>query len=36
VDFLTDPRFVAAYRRGMASGDHISREPGSDDDIHIE
>jgi O-methyltransferase len=36
VDFLSDPRFVAAYRRGMASGHHIGREPGSDDDIHIE
>jgi hypothetical protein len=36
VGFQKDPRFVAASRRGMASGHHISREPGSDDDIHIE
>jgi O-methyltransferase len=36
VGFLRDPRFQAAYRRGMDSGHHIAREPGSDDDIHIE
>jgi O-methyltransferase len=36
VDFLKDPRFVAAYRHGMASGHHIGRQLGSDDDIHIE
>src|SRR5262245_60087830 len=36
VDFLVDPRFMAAYQRGMDSGHHISRPPGSDEDIHIE
>jgi hypothetical protein len=36
VDFLTDPRFVAAYRRGMDSGHHVVRERGSREDIHIE
>jgi O-methyltransferase len=35
-DFLQDPRFRRAYRRGMQSGHHIVRPPGSDDDIHIE
>jgi O-methyltransferase len=36
VDFLTDPRFMSAYRRGMDSGHAIGRAPGSRDDIHIE
>jgi hypothetical protein len=36
VDFLFDPRFQAAYRRGMDSGHHIARERGSQDDLHIE
>jgi hypothetical protein len=36
VGFLKDPRFLSAYRRGMSSGHHIGREPGSYDDIHIE
>lgn len=36
VDFLRDPRFVAAYRRGMDSGHHIMRPRGSSDDIHLE
>ena len=36
VDFLNDPRFIAAYRRGMDSGHHIMRAPGSHDDLHIE
>jgi len=36
VDFLQDPRFVAAYRRGMDSGHHIGRPPGSREDIHVE
>lgn len=35
-DFLREPRFQAAYRRGMNSGHHIARAPGSDDDLHIE
>src|SRR5882672_10236380 len=36
VDFLHDPRFVSAYRRGMDSGHHIGRAPGSTEDLHIE
>src|SRR5262245_33108214 len=36
VDFLTDPRFVSAYRRGMDSGHAIGRPRGSQEDIHIE
>jgi O-methyltransferase len=36
VEFLHDPKFVAAYRRGMNSGHCIGRPPGSDLDIHIE
>jgi len=36
VDFLRDERFIAAYQRGMDSGHHIARAPGSRDDIHIE
>jgi O-methyltransferase len=36
VDFLSDPRFQAAYERGMDSGHHIVRERGSREDIHIE
>jgi O-methyltransferase len=35
VDFLGDPRFMAAYRRGMNSGHVIGRSPGSNEDIHI-
>lgn len=36
VDFLTDPRFMAAYRRGMDSGHILGRPEGSRMDIHIE
>lgn len=36
VDFLDDPRFQAAYRRGMDSGHHIARRRGSRGDLHIE
>jgi hypothetical protein len=36
VSFLADPRFQAAYRRGMNSGHQIARDPGSNEDIHIE
>jgi O-methyltransferase len=36
VDFLDDPRFQAAYRRGMDSGHHICRPRGSTEDLHIE
>jgi len=36
LDFLTDPRFVAAYAAGMNTGHHICREKGSDADIHNE
>lgn len=35
-DFLDDPRFTRAYRRGMGSGHHIARPRGSEEDIHIE
>jgi hypothetical protein len=35
-DFLADPQFLRAYRRGMGSGHHIARPPGSDADIRIE
>lgn len=34
--FMRDPRFLAAYRRGMDSGHHIGRRRGSDDDIGIQ
>ena len=34
--FLADPAFRAAYSRGMNSGHHIARPPGSDDDVNIE
>jgi O-methyltransferase len=36
VGFLDDPRFRAAYRRGMDSGHHIARPRGSQEDLHIE
>jgi O-methyltransferase len=36
LDFLSDPRFVEAYRAGMDTGHHICRERGSDADIHNE
>lgn len=36
VEFMDDPRFLAAYHSGMDSGHHIGRKPGSSDDIHIE
>jgi hypothetical protein len=36
VDFLKDPDFVQAYRRGMDSGHKISRPAGSREDIHLE
>lgn len=35
-DFLQEPRFKTAYNRGMNSGHHICREPGSNTDVHIE
>lgn len=35
-DFLSDPRFVAAYRAGMDSGHHIEGPKGSATDLHIE
>ena len=34
--FMEDASFRRAYMRGMDSGHHILREPGSRDDIHIE
>jgi hypothetical protein len=34
--FLLDPKFIAAYRRGMDSGHHICRPKGSAIDIHVE
>ena len=36
VDFLTDARFMSAYRRGMDSGHVIGRPASSREDIHIE
>ncbi len=36
VDFMEDPRFISAYDRGMDSGHHILRDPGSKTDIHVE
>src|SRR5438552_2042641 len=36
VDFLSDPRFMTAYRRGMNSGHHIGRPAGSTEDLHID
>ena len=36
LEFLSDPRFVSAYRRGMNSGHMIGRPKGSSEDIHIE
>jgi hypothetical protein len=36
VGFLADPRFQAAYRRGMDSGHHVARPRGSNEDLHIE
>jgi hypothetical protein len=36
LDFLTSPRFRAAYARGMDSDHQIMRPPGSREDIHIE
>ena len=35
-DFMSEPKFVSAYQRGMDSGHRIMRAPGSRDDIHIE
>jgi ABC-type polysaccharide/polyol phosphate transport system ATPase subunit len=35
VDFMIDPRFLAAYERGMDSGHQILRAPGRRDDIRI-
>jgi len=34
-DFLHDERFLAAYRRGMASGHNLSMFAGSDGDLRI-
>jgi O-methyltransferase len=36
VTFMSDPRFIRAYRRGMDSGHMIGRPKGSSEDIHIE
>jgi O-methyltransferase len=36
VEFLTNPKFQSAYRRGMDSGHQIMRPAGSKEDIHIE
>lgn len=36
VGFLSSPRFVSAYKRGMNSGHAIGRARGSSLDIHIE
>ncbi len=36
LDFLTDPRFTAAYQRGLDSGHKICRAAGSKTDLHIE
>jgi O-methyltransferase len=36
LNFLSDPKFLAAYSRGMNSGHHILRPKGSTEDIHIE
>jgi O-methyltransferase len=35
-DFLTDQKFVSAYKHGMESGHKIGRSAGSSADIHIE
>lgn len=35
-DFLADPAFQKAYRRGMDSGHHIARPAGSDLDLKLE
>lgn len=36
VSFLREPAFVRAYQSGMNSGHKISRDKGSDVDLHIE
>jgi O-methyltransferase len=36
VDFMSDKRFLSAYKRGMDSGHQILRPAGSREDIHIE
>lgn len=36
LEFLGDPRFVAAYREGMDSGHKLGREAGSNADVHVE
>lgn len=36
LDFLTEPKFLKAYHRGMDSGHKIARQPGTRTDIHIE
>src|SRR5450631_780807 len=36
LDFRSDPRFIAAYRRGMNSGHVIQRSAGSTKDIGID
>ena len=33
---MDDERFTTAYHRGMDSGHHILRSPGSTEDIHVE
>src|SRR4051794_14563004 len=35
VDFMSDARFLSAYRRGMDSGHQIMRPAGSREDIQI-
>src|SRR5438093_5331086 len=36
VEFLTEPRFQAAYRRGMGSGHELVRSRDPRRDVHIE
>jgi O-methyltransferase len=36
VDFLSDPRFVSAYQRGMQNGHSVGRPRGSTTDTHVE
>lgn len=35
IDFLSDPRFLSAYKRGMSSGHAMLRPRGSQEDINI-
>lgn len=36
LSFMSDERFIEAYRAGMKSGHHIGRPKGSEVDIHVE